>query len=203
MSSRVRRSRLPTLIVLTFMAGGCTEPSPTGVIPEEPAAFDIIAAHHVQPPGGVPLRVRAGATLVGQDFAPGFGPPTFGRSTFDGRCSAPADFVIRFAVEGEATHLGRFTASAEHCSQIDFAAGRTSAITDGVLTYTAANGDELWSRYQRGLDPAEHHEFVGGTGRFTGASGDGTAHVACNQATGTCVFELDGLLHFDASDRRR
>lgn len=200
MSTRITTGALMTLAIL---AGGCDRPLPTEGIHEEPAALGLVAASHTQAADDVPLRIKGSATLKGQEFAPGFGPPTFGRSTFDGRCSAPADFLIRFTVQGQATHLGRFTASAEHCSRIDFQAGRTAAITDGVLTYTAANGDELRSVYERGPDPGEDHEFVGGTGRFASASGGGTAHVACNRATGTCVFDLEGILHYDASDRSR
>lgn len=189
------------LITISLLAGGCERPLPTEPIRDVSAAKALVAAGRAQGGEDVPLRIHAGATLRGQDLAPGFGPPTFGRSTFDGRCSAPADIVIRFTVEGRATHLGHFTASAEHCSQIDFQTGRTTAITDGVLTYTAADGDELWSRYERGQVPDEHHEFVGGTGRFASSTGGGTARVACDRATGTCVFDLEGALRYSASDR--
>lgn len=144
--------------------------------------------------------------LQGQTFAPGFGPPTFGRSLFDGRCTIPSDFVISFTLSGEGSHLGAYTAELEHCTQIDFTTG-LSAISDGVATFTAANGDELWDRYERVVpgsgsrgDP-ENHVFWGGTGRFEGASGEALVIARCDRSTGLCDVELQGELTYDASGR--
>lgn len=203
MTTRITAFASAPLVTLVLLGTACDEPLPTEALHEEPAVVGPVAASHARAPEALPLHIMAGATLEAQELAPGFGPPTFGRSTFDGRCSSPADFVISFAVAGQATHLGRFTASAEHCSQLDFQTGATSAITDGVMTFTAANGDQLWDHYQRGAAPAEDHEFVGGTGRFAGATGQGTAFVSCNRQAGTCTFELTGALQYDASDRSK
>src|SRR5438132_267143 len=66
------------------------------------------------------------------------------------------NFVI-----GQETHLGRFTGSFN---------------SQGLLIITAANGDELWVEAM--LTPTEdpavlmvEGNYVGGTGRFAGASG--------------------------------
>ena len=181
--------------------GGCGSAA-TG--PDRDAAAkrpDVVASHGASEP--LPLRMTGIGLLRGQDFAPGFGPPDFGKSDFGGRCSVPSDFVIRFSLDGEGAHLGSYAADLEHCTHIDWATG-FSTLLDGVVTITAANGDELWGRYERsgGSGTPEHYLFNGGTGRFADASGEGMALVACDRATGTCEFQLEGWILYDASDRR-
>jgi hypothetical protein len=75
---------------------------------------------------------------------------------------------------GEATHLGRFTAT-EH-DVVVFATGRST----GTISFTAANGDELFASTAGGEDnftpPNISHvtlaaTIVGGTGRFVSATG--------------------------------
>jgi hypothetical protein len=207
MSARITTAAV--MITLTALAAACDQPLPTAAVDQDLASMDLVAAGHAQAGDEVPLRMTADGTFIGQDLAPGFGPPTLGRSTFDGRCTVPSDFVVRFSLSGRATHHGRFTASVEHCTQLDFQTG-LSTITDGSITYRAANGDVLRSRHQGasenpavGTGSVSHHEYVGGTGRFAGASGEATSHTACNRSTGTCVFSLQGTLRYDASDRSR
>jgi len=71
--------------------------------------------------------------------------------------------------QGQATHLGRFTVSADVA--VDVATG----IPLGTWTLTAANGDTLFlAMTGSGIDPT--HGFgaftaTGGTGRFQGATG--------------------------------
>jgi hypothetical protein len=90
---------------------------------------------------------------------------------------------------GEATHLGHFTAIYEDVVYIPATTGT------GTLTFTAANGDELFTRYEGGQT-----EFVppdlstltlvatitGGTGRFAAATGTFTIIriLVVNFATG-------------------
>lgn len=188
--------------LLAVLTVSCDGPDPTAPAPAAEVAG--VSA----PPSALqverPFHLDADAVLFGMQPAPDFGPPLFGKSDFDGRCSVPSDLLLSFSLEGRATRLGWFTGIAEHCSKIDFAAGRTSIITDGEMILTAANGDELWSSYVRfgeGEGVPEEHTFVGGTGRFAGASGEGLGHPDCNRETGTCTFTLDGVIHYDASDR--
>ncbi len=71
---------------------------------------------------------------------------------------------------GNATHLGRFTVTA------DWTIGPTGG--SGTSTWTAANGDELYTSFTRSGVPApptitftEIHTITGGSGRFADASG--------------------------------
>lgn len=206
-----RSSRLTAIACgLSLLAVSCGHDAATG--PDAPssdtAERDVaVAASPVDlrsTEGQLPMHVTASAVVLQQDFAPGFGPPTFGRSTFGGRCSTPSDFLIRFRLDGTATPLGQFTAIAEHCSVIDFLAG-TGTETDGVAVFTAANGDELIDNYEGTNAPGqgfeEQHTFVGGTGRFANAAGGGVGRGICDRQAGTCVFSLDGTIDYDASDR--
>lgn len=95
-----------------------------------------------------------------------------------GRCvemAAVADSVTTFKGEGIATHMGRVTVEAQHCSDLD-----TGQYGDGMLTITAANGDVLKATYTNGVSLSgppiipftDVVTFIGGgTGRFTHASG--------------------------------
>ena len=71
--------------------------------------------------------------------------------------------------EGEATHLGHFTMIGD--AKIHLPSG----IVEETLTITAANGDMLFlTTSGRGTDPTHGlgtFTFVGGTGRFQGATG--------------------------------
>ena len=198
------RLRLALPLAATLAAWGCDRPTATE--PEAPVLEPAtISASQAARDGKLPLHIRADANLLAQELAPDFGPPLFGRSDFGGRCSQPADFVIRFALEGRATHLGHFTALAEHCSHIDWTVGDTN-VRDGLMTLTAANGDELWGSYAGDPAPgggtAETMVLTGGTGRFAAASGEGVSHVMCDRQAGTCVYALDGWITYDAADRR-
>jgi hypothetical protein len=199
-------SVLLPIMAVTLLAAGCGEGMPTEPIHEVHPTLDAIGEDPSRALTELPFKLDAEATLVSQVFAPGFGPPDFGKDDFGGRCSAPSDFLIRFSLDAEATHLGALTGVAEHCTRIDFMTGHI-AIIDGELTLTAANGDEMWDRYsgEGGAATAtiETHVFVGGTGRFVGATGGGSGHPDCDPATGACVLTLEGTIVYDASDRRQ
>ncbi|NNE35998.1 MAG: hypothetical protein HKN13_12215, partial [Rhodothermales bacterium] len=188
-----RSSGLPTIlslgVVLLLLATGCTEPTPTATV-EEPGALQEASW---LAKSETPIRMTGEGAFVGQDLAPVFGPPLFGKSTFGGRCSQPSDFVIRFAVWGQAIHMGRVAAALEHCSIINFATGQ-SLILDGRMVITAPNGDELHAEYSRGEGQTQESvEFVGGTGRFTNAQGQGHQVATVDRATGVVTsFELLG-----------
>lgn len=114
------------------------------------------------------------------------GQPGVHKSLFDGRCSRPSDYVIAASFEGNATHAGRVTGEASHCSQIEWTPqgpGRAT-YSDGQGVMNTANGSTILLRYGNGttgLDPAsgemwfeDEWTFIGGTGLFAGATGSGT-----------------------------
>jgi hypothetical protein len=100
---------------------------------------------------------------------------------------------------GHATHLGNFTTVQHHC----FDPGDpTGAFTEGFYTFTGANGDTIFGTYHGNLVPIAPPVFAivgeftieGGTGRFVGATGGGTASGTLNVATGVPTVMLDGVI---------
>jgi hypothetical protein len=95
------------------------------------------------------------------------------KGTYDGLETVAASSQHHLDATGNATHLGRFTVSAE------WMIGSNGGI--GTSTWTAPNGDELHTSFTRSGVPApptitftEIHHITGGTGRFADASGDFT-----------------------------
>jgi hypothetical protein len=95
---------------------------------------------------------------------------------FFSRCSPPeepAPPLVTTESSGTATHMGRVEASWEHCAGPPTGGG----ITDGELTMTAANGDELVLVYgvdePTPTDPPNSFpmDIDDGTGRFADAQG--------------------------------
>ena len=104
---------------------------------------------------------------------------------------------------GHATHLGAVTGSGIDC--ITPTSAYTYAFSNGVLTLTAANGDQLRAEYQGTLTPsatppiytiAGTYRFIGGTGRFNGASGTGTISGLENLGTGQGNFVFNGTISY-------
>lgn len=107
---------------------------------------------------------------------------------------SPTDFVG----SGHATHLGQY-------SEVGYAFFSPTA-TPGVLqvdawaTYTAANGDELWAYIAGQLDLttgaiAATVTYVGGTGRFTDASGSATLSGQM-MPDGSITVSVDGTIDY-------
>jgi len=89
---------------------------------------------------------------------------------------------------GTATYLGLWTATGTvHFTPDPNNQGRF--LSSAALTFIAANGDQLRVVFNGDLDPNAGMDsgviqFVGGTGRFAGASGSGQFVVQINPATG-------------------
>ena len=85
-------------------------------------------------------------------------------------------------IVGHASELGRFTASFN---------------AQGLLILTAANGDELWASTAALVptsDPTIWHvdgNYVGGTGRFEGATGAFSHDIQFTDAQGDFVYSID------------
>jgi hypothetical protein len=117
----------------------------------------------------------------------------------------PAPPVFRQDVVGtcELTHLGHVTV---HFVQVVNFATRTQQSLE--LTYTAANGDVLRAASAgtslptaRGVTFSAAITFLGGTGRFTNATGQARAEGAANLVAGTSWYMLDGWVGYNAADR--
>ena len=67
---------------------------------------------------------------------------------------------------GTMSHLGAVTASWQHCAAVAL-----PYYTNGLVTFTAANGDTLEGRYDEVTDDDWPVNIVGGTGRFDDAAG--------------------------------
>ena len=102
---------------------------------------------------------------------------------------------------GEATHLGQFASVQSHC--IDPDGSDPLSFTEGFYTFTAANGDTIFGSYGGRLIPTEtlgvfgldgHFTIAGGTGRFEGASGGGSASGLVNLVTGEASVFLQGTI---------
>lgn len=132
-------------------------------------------------------------------------------ATPDATCGAPPIFRERQVGEGEATMLGRFTVVFTFCIDPTAALdgleeGEAIPYWDGIGTFTAANGDQLIMAIsgEIGLsdDPAwdlsfhDDFEWVGGTGRFAGASGAGSTDSYIIQSPNFVVHDMGGTLTF-------
>lgn len=161
-----------------------------------------------QPDIGRPFQGDGTGWITSQVFAPGFPAE---RSTFEGRCSTPSDYIIEFSGTGQATHLGEVTAVFEHCSRMDVDVS-TGAVEfeygDGRMIALAANGDELWATYTDGTGElmadgnvawSDAFTLTGGTGRFAGASGNGQDTGTTHSVTGWTLWAMEGTIRYDAS----
>jgi hypothetical protein len=117
-----------------------------------------------------------------------------------GRCAVLTNAI---SGTGQITHLGRFTTAQSHC--IDPTGTDPLAFTNGIFTFTAANGDTIFGTYSGDLVPTAtpglfqvDGEFTieGGTGRFANASGGGEASGETNLAdpAGPATVILDGSI---------
>lgn len=101
---------------------------------------------------------------------------------FSAEGNLPGNFVA-----GQASHLGKFTASFN---------------AQGLLVIRAANGDELWAQptaLTPTSDPAVLHiegNFVGGTGRFEGAAGAFSHDITFVDTQGSIVYDYDTTITF-------
>ena len=95
----------------------------------------------------------------------------------DERCEE--GLTVTVISEGRGTHLGRYTAEQVFCGVIDPETG-VRLLLEGESTVTAADGSQLFSEFESTETPTEIPgvfeqdgtvTFVGGTGRFEGASG--------------------------------
>jgi len=99
---------------------------------------------------------------------------------------------------GTATHLGQWTVS----GIVNYIPDSNGVLhSSGEATLTAANGDTLKVQIEGILDPVAAIDqgvfrFVGGTGRFEGASGDTNFVVHINPLTGGFELTVVGKINY-------
>ena len=98
---------------------------------------------------------------------------------------------------GTATHLGQWTVDGKVKYTPDNGVLRSS----GEATLTASNGDKLQFQIDGILDPVAGVDqglfhFVGGTGRFEGASGSANFVVILNPVTGGFELTVVGKINY-------
>ena len=104
------------------------------------------------------------------------------------------------SASGRATHLGLFT----EAGQVNFVPDSndpTRVLATGNATFTAANGDDLELLIDGSLDLTTGvatgvFTFVGGTGRFEGASGTGNFVIQQNLVTGAFEVTAVGTINY-------
>ena len=103
--------------------------------------------------------------------------------------------TIEIPAEGQATHLGESTWYAVMWVDTRFYPWPQG--TD-EMTFTAANGDQLFGSYigyaiptETGVEFWGDIQISGGSGRFEGVTGAGTYEGSCG--------ESEGILHFDGT----
>ncbi|CAA9312915.1 MAG: hypothetical protein AVDCRST_MAG68-1356 [uncultured Gemmatimonadetes bacterium] len=173
----MRTATLPLPLLALFLAA-CGSPAPSAPLPDGRTPALNSAAR--------PVSGECETTFTPPPFPP---PPSF-TQVDTGTC--------------QLAHLGRVDLRSEQT--INFAAGTQS----GERTLTAANGDILRAVHtgtSRLAGPGQVRfaatlRFVGGTGRFAGATGtaraEGTAHLGSRTATMRIV---DGWIAYAAQDR--
>jgi hypothetical protein len=100
---------------------------------------------------------------------------------------------VLYVAEGEATHLGGFEASVRHRSKGGAVLGAwivEGANGDGLTIATEAQFDE-----DRGMYVGTY-EIVGGTGRFSGATGGGDYAVFPPEREGDPSFLMEGTIAY-------
>jgi len=133
-------------------AAACSGAGPTG-----PTSFTQASASSQIPIGSVATEAKSGSDLP---F----------KGTYEGLETVITPTDHHLEATGNATHLGRFTVTA------DWTIGTGGGI--GTSTWTAANGDEFFTSFTRSgvaapptITFTETHTVTGGTGRFANASG--------------------------------
>ena len=102
---------------------------------------------------------------------------------------------------GQATHLGKVTLISQDCitpmTQASF------SFASDQLVLTAANGDQVFATYS-GVLTSEGtvgvitggYQIVGGTGRFSQATGAGSVHGVEDLSTGKGQVQLNGTISY-------
>ena len=142
------------------------------------------------------MALAASGIAVGSARAAGSGVPL--KASISGTVSMTGDMT--FALDGtvKANHMGSMK---EYQANGVFTGPNTDSLTE---TLTAANGDTLTIMCNQTLEAISPGVFrgidewtvIGGTGRFSNASGSGTGETQVDLNTGTFTKELTGAISY-------
>jgi hypothetical protein len=161
----------------------------------------------IKPIGAAAIVIAVGTLLCPVSASAATHPLPF-RATFSGTAQLTSPTSASFAGNGSATHLGRVTTVGNAV-----VTGLTNTICPAGFantnvnteTLTAANGDTLTiASDDEGCPtgPGQYHgtghwTVTGGTGRFSGATGDGSFDGHSDFGAGTFAIDLTGTLVLD------
>ena len=131
---------------------------------------------------------------------------------FSGRCETTLDPAIPLG-PGVIRQVDRGTCTLAHLGRADFLSDKTIQLMAGtqttIATFTAANGDVLRATGAgtfRLVGPGRGRftatlTFVGGTGRFAGATGSAAAEGETDLVARTASLNIEGWVRYDAAAR--
>jgi hypothetical protein len=156
----------------------------------------------------VALCLAVAAPVAAGDPPRPFGGHDRVNETLTAPTTCPEGAIWRYSATGTGwfLHLGHSSVSLTHCTFVDMASGK-GTFGPGTITITAANGDELHLRQvgtfslvmaPDGLTSVFDMTWVvtGGTGRFAGATGEGTTDGSSLLSTGTTAASYEGEIAY-------
>lgn len=177
------------------------------LLPILAAAFSLAAAGCADHDPLLPTGLRTGLTASADARAAAVARPAASRCQTEITFLAPAPGqppnVQRLVINHtcQIAHLGRTTGTSDQVVTLT----PTGSTIANTTTYTAANGDQLFSAFTgTGTLPAASgilgfqgtETYVGGTGRFAGASGTASIVGSASVVTLTGAFEGKGTLSY-------
>jgi hypothetical protein len=169
---------LLTLFSVAAVAGGCS----SDITGARYQSDEISARTRASLAAGsrtVPFKAHYEAGIVGVGPGPG------------------CDARLFLEGAGTGTYLGNFSITLGFCGRAD------GTLDTGTGTFVAANGDLLYITFHGvgdGGHPVLHFTsyvtFVGGTGRFEGATGTATVQGIFDATTGSGPADWDGMITF-------
>ena len=114
----------------------------------------------------------------------------------------PCVMVGDISGTGQATHLGKVTLASHDCINL-ITPPTAFAFSSDQLILTAANGEQIFATYSGGFKIegavgviSGAYQIVGGTGKFSEASGAGTVQGVEDMSTGKGQVQITGTISY-------
>ena len=172
---RIRLAGLALAATLALTACQTATDADLGLAVEPAAEVELLAVD-----GARPWKVSIDWYMSTVLWAGEMFTPAEEKSTFDGRCETPSDFLMLGEGRAQASHMGRVAYTYAQCSR--YLAPQPGVEWEGVMTLVAADGSSVFMTYTGGATVdfaaeayvmASDYVITVGTGRFAGASGGG------------------------------